>query len=383
MPKGILINLYSFTPSSATGVFVYVDNLVRELVRIDTERTYWIAVREDMHRYLCSVLGDRANVKYLVFGKFSLFLPRVAARLLRKRSIVEAAMRKRFQEAINRHGIGLVFFPSGSLVPQGLHGVKTVVTLYDLQYEYFPENFPPKYLKIRREGNRTAAERADHILAISEFTKKSLIEKYGVDVRKITVTHLAPQIFPEPEPIPLPELFIFYPAGLWPHKNHDILLKAFIMLKDKFPELHLVLTGIDKWQGILAEIQKGAESGGVADRIHYLGHVRNSVLHYIYKNTAVLVFPSGFEGFGIPLVEAFSLGVPVIATDNSGIPEVVGDAGVLVPTGDVRVLADAIERVLTDQKLCSELIVKGYERAKLFSWEKTAKKTLEVFRSVW
>ena len=379
MEGGILVNLFSFTPRSATGVFVYVDNLLRELVRLDNECTYWIVVREDMYRYLRNILGYRENVKFIVFGKFAFFLPRVAARLLRKRSIVEAVMCKQFQEAINQYGIRLVFFPSGSLIPQGLHGVKTVVTLYDLQYEYFPENFPPQYLKTRREGNRNAALRSDHVLAISEFTKKTLIEKYGTDEGKITVTHLAPQTFPEPEPTPLPGQFIFYPAGLWPHKNHLVLLRALIMLKDKFPALHLVLTGIDKWHEILKGLRREAERSGVADRINYLGHVRNGVLHYIYKNVAALVFPSGFEGFGVPLVEAFALGVPVIAADNTSIPEVIGGAGLLVPTGDVQALAGAIERVLTDQKLRSELIAKGYERAKLFSWEKTARETLSVF----
>lgn len=371
MKNSILINLFSFTPSSATGVFVYVDNLISELTRIDQERTYWIAVRKDMYRYLRNSLKSRENIRYVIFGKFSLFLPRVAGRLMRNRGIFEAAVRKRLQSVIDRENIRVTFFPSGSLYPRGLRNTAVVVTLYDLQHEYFPDNFSPRHLERRREDNRYAAQNADYILAISEFTKKTLIEKYGVKGDKIIVTHLAPQNFRGYETISLPQQYVFYPAALWPHKNHKVLFSAFDLLKKKFPELHLVLTGTEK-----------RFFNNIPEKVLYLGHVPNNILHTIYKNAAALVFPSSFEGFGIPLVEAFSLGVPVIAADNTSMPEIVGDAGILVPTGDAKALADTIERLLTNQKLRSELIAKGYERAKHFSWEKTAQKTIEVFNNL-
>ena len=379
MKTGILINLLSFTPSSATGVFVYADNLIRELTRIDSGRTYWIAVRNDMYRYLQGSLRDRGNVQYIVFGKFSLFLPRIAARIFKNRSILEAAIRRRFQALIDRHAIRVAFFPSGALYPRGLRNVASIVTLYDLQQEYFPENFSSRHLQRRREDNRYAAQNADRILTISEFTKKTVVENYGVREEKITVTHLAPRNFPVPEAISLPRQYIFYPAALWPHKNHLVLFQAFSILKNTFPELHVVLTGTEKQRNMLVEIRRTAEQNGVADRVHYLGHVSDSTLYTIYKNAAALVFPSSFEGFGVPLVEAFSLGVPVVAADNTSIPEIVDGAGILVPTGDAKALADSLERLLTDQKLRSELIAKGYERVKLFSWDKTAEATLKVF----
>lgn len=382
MIPGILINFISFTPKSATGIFVYADNLIRELTKIDSERTYWIVVRSDMHRYLKSSLRDRRNLQYVVFGKFSLFLQRIAARVLKNRNILETAVRHRLQLVIDRENIRLAFFPSGALYPRGLQNVTTVVTLYDLQHEYFPENFSFTHLQRRKEDNRHAAQNADRILAISEFTKKTVIEKYSVQEKKITVTHLAPRNFPASETVSLPRKYIFYPAALWPHKNHIVLLQAIIMLKDRLPELHLILTGAEKQLGILADIRREAEYHGVKDRIHYLGHVSSGSLRTIYEHAAALVFPSGFEGFGVPLVEAFTLGVPVIAANNTSVPEVVGDAGLLVPTGDASAFASAIERVLTNKRLHSELIAKGYERTKLFSWGETARKTLAVFNEL-
>ena len=404
MGKGILINLFYFTPASATGVFVYVDNLLQELAKMDSKYTYWLIVRKDMCHYLQNVLGNKPNVRYKVFGNLSFFWPRIAAKLLHKRSIVEESMRRKFQSIIDKHDISTVFFPSGSINPRGLRDISTIVTLFDLQYEYLPENFPPKYLKVRREGNQTAAQSANRILAISEFTNNTLVEKYGIQTDKIVVTLLAPQKFEEPEPVELPQQYVFYPAAFWPHKNHAVLIEALALLKHKFPKLHVVLTGIEKWQNVLADVLERADRHGIRDRIHHLGHVSSGSLRTIYEKSAALIFPSAFEGFGIPLVEAFSLGVPVIAANNSSITEVVGGAdpvrnrahaegvnpedrgaatssgaGILVPTGNAKALANAIEQVLTDPKLRSGLIAKGYARAKLFSWEKTAQKTLDVF----
>ncbi|MBI4160779.1 MAG: glycosyltransferase family 4 protein [Candidatus Yanofskybacteria bacterium] len=380
MSSPILINLLPFTPRSRTGVFVYALNLVKELSHVGTEHVYWLAVSADMRDYMQDALEGRDNVRFVVFGGKYLLVPRIITKLTGRKFFLDMAIRRRLQAVINRENVRVVFFPSGAMRPYGLKNAASVVTLFDLQFEYFPENFTPRHYRLRREDNYFSAKKADAILAISEFTKKNIVEKYGVDGGRITVTHLAPQTFTEPKSSNFPRRFILYPAALWPHKGHGVLLDSLNILKEKFPDLHVVLTGTEKSGHVLADLRALSESRGISHKVHYLGHVASGTLRAAYEQASALVFPSSFEGFGIPITEAFMLGIPVIAADNTSIPEVVGDAGILVRTGDVEAFASAIERVLTDKKLRSDLVARGYERAKLFSWKKAAMETLEVFQ---
>lgn len=379
MKKGILVNLLFFTPKSPTGVFVYADALLRELIQRDEEHTYWIAVRPDMYEYLRNAIPEKSHVHFLRIGNYSFLLSKLAAYIFRRKDILEGAVRECFQQIIDRRSVRIVFFPSGSIYPSGLRNVITVVTLYDLQHEYFPEHFNEAHYSARRRGNYIAAHAADHILAISKFTKRTLIEKYQIPANKITVTYLAPQRFGAPASIQLSNQYLLYPAALWPHKNHAVLVEAMNHIKDVFPQLQVILTGTEKKKGMARNILERAAQRGLGDRVHYLGHVSPGIMSTIYDHATALVFPSSFEGFGMPLVEAFIKGVPVIAADNTSIREIVGDAGILVPTGDAVGLAEAIKNVIDDENLCADLVKKGHARAALFSWEKTAEATLGVF----
>ena len=133
-----------------------------------------------------------------------------------------------------------------------------------------------------------------------------------------------------------------------------------------------------KSKKIKEELYALTEAYGLTDRIHFFGFVPDEDMPSIYKQAKALVYPSSFEGFGIPLVEAFKFGTPVIAADNSSISEVVGGAGILFKTGDLGMLTKGIERILSDDSLRGDLIKKGRERAKDFSWDASARKTLDV-----
>ena len=258
--------------------------------------------------------------------------------------------------------------------------VKKVTAIMDLQHEYFPENFSAAYLKQRKEDYKYAAEHSNRLIAISEYTKKSLQDKCGVAPEKIKVIYFAPQeIKSGPTSFSAPTEFIFYPAALWPHKNHRVLIEALRILKDRFPSLHAVCAGTIKGENFKKDLELIAEKEGLKDRVLFPGCLFNGDLYSLFTRARALVFPSAFEGFGIPLVEAFQLGLPVIAADNTSIAEVVDGAGILVKTGDAEVLAEAIERVITNNTLRDKLIQKGRERAKMFSWEKAGKETLKVF----
>ena len=389
----ILINLMQISRKSPTGSFVYAENLLRHLFKIDKENNYVLLVKKNDCRFFKEKFGKRANVKYRVIDIRRDIYANPARAILKfvckytgnKRG-TEDVHRKEIENIIRKDNAGVCFFPSGVIYPHGLKNVKIAVTIFDLQQEFLPQNFSPAYLRLRKNDCDYVVSRADRIIAISAHTKKTLIDKYGVSADAVAVIYPAGQEVEagaEENFLPaLPERFVFYPAAFWPHKNHKILIGAVNLIKNKFTGLHLVFSGIVKNKELEEELKNLAGILGIADRVHFLGRLSGHALDYLYKKAEILAYPSAFEGFGIPPVEAFNYGVPVIAADNSSIREVVGEAGILVKTGDAAALAAAIEAVLTDAQLREGLIQKGRAQAAYFSWEKTAKETLAVFKNL-
>ncbi|MDP2593810.1 MAG: glycosyltransferase family 1 protein [bacterium] len=384
----IAVNLFLASPGSITGAFVYIEDILPALFKAGPEHTYYFLGHAETIEYFRSKYGSIPNVKYRVFDiRRDIFvnplraLMKVIARVKKDNALRERIVAREVRALIKRENIDLYFSPTQTIYPRGFGDVKAVTTILDLQFEYFPQNFPASYLSERRADGAYAVERSDRLIAISKYTQKSLEEKYHADPAKMRVIYFAPhEIENTPTDIMLPQDFIFYPAALWPHKNHAVLIKALGLLKDTFPALHAVCAGVVKRKDLKKELEEFAEAEGVKDRVLFPGYVESGNLRLLYTKTRALVFPSAFEGFGIPLVEAFQFGVPVIAADNTSITEIVDGAGILVPTGDAQALAQAIERVLTDTTLRDELIHKGHERVKLFSWDTAAAETLAVFK---
>lgn len=391
MRKNIAISLLSVSPESATGSFIYIKNLLDSLFALDTDSLYFLILDNANRIYFVNRFKDYPNVRYYTVSiRRDLLLNPVRA-LLKLWARVKkdyqrhgSVIKGEIQYFLGKNKINIVFFPSGTIYPAGLKNVKTVTTVFDLQHEYLPNNFSSAYLVRRKTDSAYAANNSDRIIAISEFTKRSIVDKYGVNPDTVTVIYLAPQKEKDGHPSlsSLPASFIFYPAAIWPHKNHRILIRAMNILKSKFPDLHLVFTGMTKNKKLKDELRALVEAYGLTDRVRFLGFVPDEDMPLIYKRTKALVYPSSFEGFGIPLVEAFKFGTPVIAADNSSIAEVVGNAGLLVETGNVRLLADAMEKVLSDFKLREDLISKGRKRAEDFSWFKAANQTINIFNSI-
>lgn len=386
----IAVNLFHTSPKSVTGAFVYIQQILPALFKADTGNRYYLFGESESIDYFRSLYENLPNVRFRVFGiKHDLLanparaVKKLVAKVKRDYRTREKIIAGEIGKIIEKEGIDVYFSPASTLFPRGLDAVQKVTTIMDLQHEYFPENFSPSYLKQRKEDYQYAVDYSDRLIAISEYTKKSLQDKCGAAPEKITVIYFAPQEIKEgPTDFKTPEEFIFYPAALWPHKNHRVLIRALGILKDRFSSLHAVCAGMIKGGKFKKELESMAEAEGLQGRILFPGLLLDGNLHALFTRARALVFPSSFEGFGIPLLEAFQFGVPVIAADNSSIPEVVGDAGLLVRTGDAEALAEAIEKILTDTNLRNELIKKGYERAKLFSWEKAAKETLADFASI-
>lgn len=385
----VAINLFLASPKSITGAFVYIEDILPALFTCDTSVTYYLLGHAETIEYFRSKYQYAyPNVKYRIFdirrdvytNPFRALL-KLVAKMKKDNDLRERIIAKEVQTFFSKEKIDVYFSPSSVIYPRDVHDVKNVTTILDLQPEYFPENFTEKYLAERRRDALYATEHSERLIAISKYTKKTIEEKYGTDPKKISVIYFAPhEIKNTPTTITLPKEFIFYPAAVWPHKNHRILIKALGILKDRLPSLHVLCAGVIKRKELRQELEALIATEGLQGRVQFPGYIADGNLRLVYKKTKALVFPSSFEGFGIPLVEAFQFGVPVVAAENSSITEVVDGTGILVETGNAAALAEAIEKVVTDDRLRKEMIRKGHERAKMFSWDTAARETLAVFR---
>jgi glycosyltransferase involved in cell wall biosynthesis len=252
-------------------------------------------------------------------------------------------------------------------VPSPRVNAPTIVTLHDVQHRDLPEFFGPARRSFRRLAYDRAARSAEAVVVTSEFVRERAREVLDLDSARIHVVPLAidhsvfrPQL-EEREPM------VLYPARGWPHKNHARLFKAFASLRETRPQLRLVLTGGGLER--LEPLPEGVES---------LGEVPASQLASLYRRAACLVYPSLYEGFGIPPLEAMACGCPVAASNAGAIPEVCGDAAVLFDPTDVEAMAAAMLEADTRR---DELSTLGLARAALFTWDETARQHEDVYRA--
>lgn len=286
--------------------------------------------------------------------------------------------------------IDVWFCPFFHMIPSNC-SIPNVTTIFDIQQDYFPENFDPHVLEERRRLTRETVSVTNKLLTISEYSKKTLVEKYHIEPEKIEVTYLdADASFNLPvdadhlEEIrsTLPEQFILFPANMWPHKNHINLIKGFGIAKEKYNlPLHLVFTGAKERES--RQIEQAIEQAQIRDFVDYLGYLPQDDMRYVFKCANMLAFPSRFEGFGIPLVEAMAAEIPIICSSVSSVPEIAGDAAVIFNEMDPEDIAEAIRRVYTDEALRKDLVEKGKQRRKDFSWEKCAEQTVEYLKGMY
>jgi glycosyltransferase involved in cell wall biosynthesis len=249
-----------------------------------------------------------------------------------------------------------------------------VVTIQDLSFERDPSVMSTRDRLVFRAAVPRAARRAARVLAISELTKDDLVELYGIAEEKITVTPLAADSAFGPEgPSPDGDPYALFVGALQPRKEPTTAIEALSLMGEAAPRL--VVVGPDK--GGRAAAAEAAARLGVP--VELLGHVSQEELAALYRGAACLVFPSRYEGFGLPLLEAMASGTPVVATTGGALPEVAGGAAILVEPGNPVALAGGIERALADHE---RLRVAGLARASRYSWAETARLTLEVYRDL-
>jgi len=316
-------------------------------------------------------------------------------------------------------GVDLFLSPHFLLTPVS-QKTKTIIVFYDLSFVRFPEFFSfPKLLWHKFVYPKYQAQRADLIVAISESTKKDLINLYGIDPEKIKVIYPGvdekfrpvnkkdPNLLRVREKYNLPvggAGFILYFGTIEPRKNILGLIKAFEQIKEEknlpllqiqwqgfegivkkeeeknvdFSELKLVIAGSKGW--LYKDVFKKAKESRFSKDINFIGFIDEEDKPYLYNLADVFVYPSFFEGFGLPPLEAMACGVPTIVSNNSSLPEVVGDGAIKVDANNVDELSFAIRKVLENRDLKDYLIGRGLFRAKKFSWNKTAEEFLRIFK---
>ncbi|HET7059368.1 MAG TPA: glycosyltransferase family 1 protein [Nitrospiraceae bacterium] len=268
-----------------------------------------------------------------------------------------------------------------------------IVTIHDVWLDRNP-HLSPKLFGQRRSFIRTKrmAQRAAKVITVSEHSAGDIVDLYGLPREKIAVIYngVSQDFRPTSDPVGLTQLqrrlsipterFILFAGGADPRKNHQTLLKAYARCAALFPSHSLIMVGDVTHR--FGDIRETARTFDVEDRIICPGPLSLEALRLLYAHADVFVFPSLYEGFGMPVLEAMACGTPVITSRTTSLPEVAGDAAVLVNPEDAEELADAIMRVLDDDALQSRLRSKGLERVKQFTWQRAARQTLSVYREV-
>lgn len=261
-----------------------------------------------------------------------------------------------------------------------------VVTVHDLSFLLYPENFRALNRLYLQVFTRQSVRRARRVLAVSNSTKDDLIRFYGIASSKIDVIHNGAD--PSFRPLPaehvdafrvergLPDRFVLFVGTLEPRKNVVGLVEAYAQLPSDRPPLMLV--GAKGW--LYDEIYRRIEALNLSDEIHFVGYVPPDDLPWWYNAAELFVYPSLYEGFGLPPLEAMACGTPVITSTVSSLPEVVGSAGMLVDPGDSQMLAEAMQRVLTDAGARARMRVAGIDQAQGFSWDHAAQHTVTSYR---
>ncbi len=269
----------------------------------------------------------------------------------------------------------------------------SVVTILDMTWFSLPEQHTRTKGAYFRSMIPRSIRRATRVLAISEATRQDIISVIGTPAKRVTVTHLGVDLDrfrPDAAQSRIGEIkarygihqpSVLFVGKLEPRKNLPVLIEAFSSIAQEFPEHQLVLAGNPGWD--YETIYEAATRTPCAERIRFTGFVGEDDLPMLYAGADLFVYPSSYEGFGFPVLEAMACGAPVITSDVSSLPEVAGDAGLLIDPRDVDALAMAMRRVLADSELRQQMRARGLEQARRFTWEETAQHTVEAYEEAY
>jgi glycosyltransferase involved in cell wall biosynthesis len=281
--------------------------------------------------------------------------------------------------------LDLVHAPSPAAVPPPGRRQALVVTVHDVAFRLFPQMYPPAWRTLFRMGLRRASRHADAIITVSRHTATDLARLTRVDPKRVHVVPSAialPAGQSDPEPalrrLKVPRPYLLFAGTLEPRKNLVRLVRAYRRAALRVPHA-LVLAGPLGWRSQRLHRELAIPGRG---RVMLTGRVTAPELDALYRGADAFCYPSLYEGFGLPVLEAMARGVPVVTSTASSLPEVAGDAAILVDPRSVRDLAEAIEQALTDREEAERLGTIGRDRAARFTWDRTARQTLGVYEAV-
>jgi glycosyltransferase involved in cell wall biosynthesis len=287
------------------------------------------------------------------------------------------------------HRAGLQLLHALAFVSPLVAGVPTVVTVHDLSFLRFPERFRPANRLYLSTMTRLSCRRARRIIAVSQATADECTQLLGVPPQKIDVIphgvdhkrfcpQSAERVMRFRREKDLPDRFVLFLGTLEPRKNLTMLIEAFARTDAVRRGVKLVIAGGKGWY--YHQVFERVVAVGLTDAVDFPGFVPDADLPLWYNAATVFVYPSIYEGFGMPLLEAMACGTPVVSSDASCMPEVVGEAGLLISPDDVDGLADAMDRLLTDADLHADSSRRGLARAAAYTWSMTAQATVSSYR---
>ncbi len=359
-------------PPQRTGAGNYIFNLIQALARFDRSNDY-VVFGKGAHEEELDLTGSTVRFVRREF-------PGRGARLAWEQVGLPRQARA--------HRLDVLHSPHYTMPLR--RAARSVVTFCDMTFVLHPDLHQTVKRMFFPTMMRLSARRADRLIAISESTREDLVRMWGVDRARVSTIPLAADAAFRPQSADdiaagcatlglHAGTYILYVGMLEPRKNVDRLVEAFGRIAGDLPGVDLVIGGRRGW--MYDQIYAQVEALGLHDRVRFTGYVSHESLPALYGGARVFAYPSKYEGFGIPVLEAMSCGTPVITTNVSSMPEVAGDAAVLVPPDDVGALAAALRRVAGDEALRAELSRKGLARAKMFSWQRCARETVAVYEA--
>ncbi|TSC87754.1 MAG: Group 1 glycosyl transferase [Microgenomates group bacterium Gr01-1014_7] len=371
----IWIDGYEANVGQRLGSSQVAFELIRTLERIDSKNDYTILLPSPP---LGDLPPERPGWKYKILKPLRLWT----------RIALPAAL------YLNRKRPDILFSPTHYIPGFCPSGIKRICTIFDLSFLHFPEMFTKKDLWQLKNWTKFSIENADHIVTISNFSKQDIMKQYGISKDKITVAY--PGYDREEFRIKNSELrikqikkkykikdsYIIYIGTIQPRKNLIRLIEAVSRIEG----LNLVVVGKTKGEGregwMYEDILQTPKRLGIEDKVIFTGFVPIKELPYLISGATAFCLPSLWEGFGIPVLEAMACGTPVIVSNVSSLPELVGNAGFLVDPYSVDQIEQAVRTIISDKKLQQKYSKAGIEQAKKFSWEKTTKTVLKVFELI-
>lgn len=364
----IALNLLYLIPGVVGGTETYAISLIHALAKADTENDYVVFVNKgggdlditpgpNFRRVVCPFIALRRVVRYSW-----------------EQAVFPFQLRRENPAIV--HSLGYV-------APLAASG-RSVVTVPDLNYIGHQGRNTAAGRRVRRFFVEQAVKRADHVITISEFSRGEIIKHLDIDKDKVTVTHLAgretngaaPQSAHDtPTSVPTPYVMAF--SSLSAHKNLPRLVAAFRLIADAVPHSLVLVGHLPENPDFRAELE-----GTGSARVKFTGYLPDEEVNALMQNASLFAFPSLYEGFGLPILDAQHAGVPVACSSVAALPEVAGDGAYLFDPQSVDSIAAALKKCLLDLDLRQDLEDKGYRNAARFSWDKTARETLAVYSAV-